>query len=116
MEGHVMLTQSAIQPRSLKPALNANPGVAAAARDVIDLMGASMTFKRNAEIYGENEDAEYLYRVVTGTVRTYKVLADGRRQIGAFYVPGDVFGLENGAEHVFSAEAVADSKVLVVKR
>jgi CRP-like cAMP-binding protein len=116
MEDQVMLTQSAIQPRSFKPVLNTSPGAAAAARDVIDLMGASMAFKRNAEIYGENEDAEYLYKVVTGTVRTYKVLADGRRQIGAFYVPGDVFGLEIGTQHAFSAEAVADSKVLVVKR
>jgi CRP/FNR family nitrogen fixation transcriptional regulator len=114
MEDQVMLTQSAIQPRSLKPALDADPRVAAG--DVIDLMGAPMTFKRNAEIYGEDEDAEYLYKVVTGSVRTYKVLADGRRQIGAFYVPGDVFGLENDARHAFSAEAVADTKVVVVKR
>jgi CRP-like cAMP-binding protein len=111
-----MVTHSAIQSRSYKPVSTANPGIAPAGGDVIDLMGAPMTYKRNAEIYGENEDAEYLYKVVTGTVRTYKVLADGRRQIGAFYVPGDVFGLENGAQHAFSAEAVADSKVLVVKR
>jgi CRP-like cAMP-binding protein len=116
MEDQAMLTHGAVQPRSFKPALNANPALAAATGDVIDRMGAPMLFKRNAEIYGENEDAEYLYKVVTGTVRTYKVLADGRRQIGAFYVPGDVFGLESGALHAFSAEAVADSKVLVVKR
>jgi CRP/FNR family transcriptional regulator, nitrogen fixation regulation protein len=116
MEDHPMLTQSAIQPRNLKPGLGVNPGSAAGASDVLDLMGASMTFKRNVEIYGENEDAEYLYKVVSGSVRTYKVLADGRRQIGAFYVPGDVFGLESGAQHAFSAEAVADCKVLVVKR
>jgi CRP-like cAMP-binding protein len=111
-----MLMQSAIQPRNIKPGLAASPGNVAGARDVLDLMGAPMTFKRNVEIYGENEDAEYLYKVVSGTVRTYKVLADGRRQIGAFYVPGDVFGLESGARHAFSAEAVADCKVLVVKR
>ena len=82
----------------------------------IELMGAPMPFTRNAEIYGENEPAEYLYKVVTGSVRTYKVLNDGRRQIGAFYLPGDVFGLEVGDEHTFSAEAVVDSKVLVIKR
>jgi len=111
-----MLMQSAIPSRQFKPALAGNPVSDAKAGDVINLMGAPMTYKRNAEIYGENEDAEYLYKVVTGTVRTYKVLADGRRQIGAFYVPGDVFGLENGPQHAFSAEAVADAKVLVVKR
>jgi len=82
----------------------------------IELMGAPMPFARNAEIYGENEPAEYLYRVISGTVRTYKVLNDGRRQIGAFYLPGDIFGLEIGEEHTFSAEAIVDCKVLVVKR
>jgi CRP-like cAMP-binding protein len=82
----------------------------------IELMGAPMPFVRNAEIYGENEPAEYLYKVVSGSVRTYKVLNDGRRQIGAFYLPGDVFGLEVGDEHTFSAEAIVNSKVLVIKR
>ena len=76
----------------------------------IELMGAPMPFARNAEIYGENEPAEYLYKVVSGSVRTYKVLNDGRRQIGAFYLPGDLFGLEIGDEHSFSAEAIVNSK------
>jgi CRP-like cAMP-binding protein len=79
-------------------------------------MGAPMPFARNAEIYGENEPAEYLYKVISGAVRTYKVLNDGRRQIGSFYLPGDIFGLEVGDAHSFSAEAVADCKVLVIKR
>jgi CRP-like cAMP-binding protein len=41
---------------------------------------------------------------------------DGRRQIGAFYMPGEVFGFEAGEEHAFSAEAIVDCKVLVIKR
>jgi CRP/FNR family nitrogen fixation transcriptional regulator len=82
----------------------------------IELMGATMPFGRNAEIYGENERADYLYKVISGSVRTYKVLNDGRRQIGAFYLPGDLFGLEIGNEHAFSAEAITDCKVLVIKR
>jgi CRP-like cAMP-binding protein len=80
------------------------------------MMGAQMSFPRNAEIYGEGEAAEYIYRVISGSVRTYKVLADGRRQVGGFYLPGDMFGLEPGEEHSFSAEAIAESKVLVIKR
>jgi CRP/FNR family nitrogen fixation transcriptional regulator len=82
----------------------------------IEMMGAPMTFPRNGEIYGEGEPADFVYKVISGTVRTYKVLADGRRQIGAFYLPGDVFGLEVGEEHAFSAEAITATKVLVVKR
>jgi hypothetical protein len=32
--------------------------------------------------------ADYIHRVVSGAVRTYKVLADGRRQVGGFYLLG----------------------------
>jgi CRP/FNR family transcriptional regulator, nitrogen fixation regulation protein len=82
----------------------------------IELMGARMTFQRNAEIYGEGEPADYLYKMVSGVVRTCKVTADGRRQIGGFYLPGDIFGLEAGEAHAFSAEAISEASVLVVKR
>ncbi|MBI3705904.1 MAG: helix-turn-helix domain-containing protein [Rhizobiales bacterium] len=92
------------------------PVAAHATGNSVELMGAPMPFARNAEIYGENEPAEYLYKVISGTVRTYKVLNDGRRQIGAFYLAGDIFGLEVGNEHTFSAEAIVDCKILVIKR
>ena len=84
--------------------------------DALEMMGAPMSFARNAEIYGENEPAEYLYKLVSGTVRTSKILNDGRRQIGEFYMPGDLFGHEVGSEHSFSAEAITQVKVIVIKR
>lgn len=82
----------------------------------LGLMGAPMRFARNIEIYGEDEPAEYLYQVISGAVRTYRTLDDGRRQIGAFYLPGDVFGVEAGEVHLSSAEAICDAQVLVIKR
>lgn len=84
--------------------------------DVLELMGASISFTRNEEIYGEEEQAEFIYRVTRGAVRTYKLLSDGRRQIGAFYLPGDIFGLEAGDNHRLTAEAISDATVLVIKR
>ena len=82
----------------------------------IELMGAQMPFSRDAEIFGEKEPAEYIYKVVSGAVRTYRILADGRRQIQAFHLAGDVFGFEPGEEHTLSAEAIVDSRILVIKR
>lgn|SRR6185312_8103204 len=79
-------------------------------------MGACIPFARNAEIYAEDEPAEYLYMVAKGAVRSYKLLSDGRRQIEAFYLPGDLFGIEAGDKHRFSAEAISGSTVWVVKR
>ncbi len=73
------------------------------------LMGAVMVYPRNSEIFGDNESADYLYKVVSGSVRTYKILSDGRRQVGGFYLPGDIFGLEFSDEHTLSAEAITDA-------
>jgi CRP/FNR family transcriptional regulator, nitrogen fixation regulation protein len=82
----------------------------------IALLGAPVTFHRNEEIFGENEPAEHLYKVLSGTVRTYKMLNDGRRQIGAFHLAGDIFALEAGEQHTFSAEAIGEATVLVIRR
>lgn len=81
-----------------------------------EMVGAAMNFGRNMEIYGESEPADYVYKVVSGAVRAYRTLHDGRRQIAAFYLPGDTFGLEVDSTHVCSAEAITDSIILVVKR
>ena len=112
-----MLTQTTNSANTF--ARNARIGAQVASQSLdgtLEMMGATMSFARNAEIYGENEPADYLYKVISGTVRTSKILDDGRRQIGEFYLPGDIFGLEVGNDHAFSAEAIADAKVLVIKR
>ncbi|MCA1395659.1 helix-turn-helix domain-containing protein [Bradyrhizobium sp. BRP56] len=80
------------------------------------MVATPMRFARNSEIYGEDEAAEHLYQVVSGAVRTYKIMEDGRRQIGAFYLPGDIFGFEAGDSHIASAETVCETHLLMVKR
>lgn len=81
------------------------------------IVATDFSYKRDEEIYGEDEPAEYVYQIVSGAVRTYKLLSDGRRQIGAFHLPGDVFGLESGGSvHRLTAEAIIDTTVQLVKR
>ena len=80
------------------------------------LVASEFTYRKDEEIYGEDESAEYVYQVIRGAVRTYKLLSDGRRQIGAFHLPGDVFGLESGTNHRLAAEAIIDTTVRLVKR
>jgi CRP/FNR family transcriptional regulator, nitrogen fixation regulation protein len=74
------------------------------------------SYKKGSEIFGEKEPADYVYQVMTGAVRSYKLLSDGRRQIGAFHLVGDIFGLEIGTEHRFTAEAVVDTSVRLINR
>jgi CRP/FNR family transcriptional regulator, nitrogen fixation regulation protein len=104
----VATAKSSIQVRPAAPASSIG--------GPLGLMGVPMRFARNTEIYGEDEPAEYLYQVISGAVRTYRTLDDGRRQISAFYLPGDIFGLEAGDDHLSTAEAVCDAQVLVAKR
>ena len=74
------------------------------------------SYKKGSEIFGEKEPADYVYQVMTGAVRSYKLLSDGRRQIGAFHLTGDIFGLEIGSDHRFTAEAIVDTSVRLMKR
>ena len=53
-------------------------------------MGTVTAYPRNTEIFGESEPVDYIYHVINGGVRTYKIFTDGRRQIGGFYLPGDL--------------------------
>jgi CRP/FNR family transcriptional regulator, nitrogen fixation regulation protein len=80
------------------------------------VIATEFSYRKEEEIYGEDEPSEYVYQVVRGAVRTYKLLSDGRRQIGAFHLPGDVFGLEPGSTHRLTAEAISDTTVRLVKR
>lgn len=95
------------------PATQERYGRLAAAFETI---GCTVNFPRNGEIYGEGETARSFYKVVSGAVRTYKLLDDGRRQISGFHLAGDIFGLGAGAHYQFSAEAVAATTVVAVDR
>src|SRR6185437_10713728 len=81
-----------------------------------EIVLSEFKYRRGAEIFGEAEPAEYVYQVIDGAARSYKLLSDGRRQIGAFHLIGDIFGLENGGVHRFTAEAIVDTTVHLVKR
>jgi CRP/FNR family nitrogen fixation transcriptional regulator len=76
---------------------------------------ARLTFRQGEEIYAQDEDAELIYRLVRGAVRTSHLQADGRRQIGDFYYEGDVIGVETGSTHRYSAEALGDCEVLAMR-
>ena len=73
-------------------------------------------FGKDEEIYGEREPADCIFEVISGAVRSYKVLSDGRRQICAFHLPNDIFGLVDGATYRFTAEAIVETTARVVRR
>src|ERR1700741_1650669 len=84
--------------------------------DLMQRLGLKMTFAKDEEIFAQDEEADLVHLVAAGGVRTTRLLSDGRRQVGAFYYPGDLIGLESGPLHRFSAEAICDCAMLVLRR
>lgn len=95
-------------PRAARPA--------SALADAFERHGVRMTYARNAEVYAQDDEVELLYQVIHGVVRTSRLTVDGRRQVGDFYYPGDIFGLEPGPDHRFAAEALDECEILAVRR
>ncbi|CAN5349519.1 helix-turn-helix domain-containing protein [soil metagenome] len=93
-----------------------SPIVSQRSQDPFESIGAHLRFDAGEEIYAQEDDADLLYRVLTGSVRGTRLLEDGRRQVGGFYFPGDFFGLEIGGQHRSSAEALDVTQVLVIRR
>lgn len=82
----------------------------------LERIGTRLSVARNAVIYVEGDSADCWYKVVSGTVRICKLLADGRRYIAEFCFAGDCFGIDNASERLYSAEAVDDVIVMRYRR
>lgn len=107
-----MQVRTATQATKFHPAALGLGGPSAASPSA----GTHMVLRKGEQLFDEGDEAEYFYQVVSGVIRSYKLLSDGRRQIDAFHLRGDIFGLEAGGEHRFSAEAVGDVSVVAYRR
>jgi len=81
----------------------------------LDMIGARTCYPADSSIYLQGEPAGHIYRVVSGAVRISTLLCNGRRQVNAFCLPGELFGLTSGEVHHQSAEAISDSVVAAFK-
>lgn len=78
--------------------------------------GASMRFDAGEEIFSQDEPADRAFRIVEGTVISYRLLSDGRRQVTGFHLPGDYLGLEASIDYSSTAEAIGGVTVTAVRR
>ena len=72
-------------------------------------------YPAGSEIYAQGERCEGVYQVEFGAVRVYRLLADGRRQISGFHLPGEMFGFEADDTHHFFAEAICATGVTTTR-
>jgi CRP/FNR family nitrogen fixation transcriptional regulator len=126
-EEFLVRAASAPNPQQLKSPINVQQSVSAeppgpavqrpdAFTEALKLLGSTIHFDRDQEIQADGEPGLYFYQVATGAVRTYKLLSDGRRQISAFQLPGDIIELGTTENYCFSAEAISPSLIRFAKR
>jgi CRP-like cAMP-binding protein len=78
----------------------------------LDRHGSVVLVKRNKAVIEERQPAKCVYKVVAGALRTVRLLPDGRRHVGSFLLPGDVFGFTPTDEYTQSVEVVADATLV----
>lgn len=85
-------------------------------REPLRAAGTVVQILEGREIFAEGDESDTFYKVVSGVVRICKFLQDGRRQIAAFHVAGEVFGFELGTDRRLAAEAVSDCTLVSYRR
>lgn len=71
----------------------------------------SVELQAGEPLFDEGEDAGNVYNITAGTLKVYKLLPDGRRQVTGFLYAGDFLGLATQDTYAFSAEAVTPSRL-----
>ena len=71
----------------------------------------NMRLDRDAVLFWEGDKAAFTYKVVSGAIRVCKLMADGRRQVSDFFLPGDLISFDLAGVHSVTAEAIVESIV-----
>ncbi len=66
----------------------------------------SITLERRKTLFHQGEETQNIYVVTSGTLRLYQMLADGRRQVIGFAIPGDLLGFPLSNVNDYSADAL----------
>jgi CRP/FNR family transcriptional regulator len=70
-----------------------------------------MTLHAGQSAIIEGEPAQDLFNVISGAIKLYKLLPDGRRQITGFLSTGDFLGIAYNDTYAYTAEAITDVKL-----
>ena len=100
------------EPPALGPiadtrALHGFPHTARDALGALRDAGATLVLERDQELHEQGTPARYCYQIVSGCLRTVKLMEDGRRQIGDFLMAGDLLGFDVMDRYAFGADAVS---------
>lgn len=72
----------------------------------LEALSRSSCYAQRQQLFAQDEDAHSVFNITSGSVRLYRLLPDGRRQVVGFAIPGDFLGLSLAARTVYGAEAL----------
>lgn len=80
-------------------------------------IGVQQTWKRRQFLFRMGDPAGPVFKITSGVVAVSRPLSEGRRQISAFLLPGEVCGyLETGGTYAFEGEAITDVRTCTFNR
>lgn len=106
----------AVSDRSTAARMLAEPVAMADALAALDGIGVVITLRRDEPLFRSGDSAEFYFKVLKGAVRGCRLLADGRRHIGEFFLAGDFIGLDAAESYAFAAEAIVDTTLIRYSR
>jgi len=74
-------------------------------------LGCTLSLSRGETLFQEGEPALSVFTVTQGVLKSYRLLADGRRQVMGFHYPGDCIGSTFDDEHGCTVEVVQDARI-----
>jgi CRP/FNR family transcriptional regulator, anaerobic regulatory protein len=106
-----MLSQAAVQRKW--PFINNSAGTVSAPETLAALFRGQVEerFDAGTALFWEGDAAKDVFEVVSGVLRIYRILGDGRRVITGFLYPGDLVGVSLRDRYLYTAEAVVPVKV-----
>jgi CRP/FNR family transcriptional regulator len=80
--------------------------LSAEAQALLAVIATVVRFRKGERIYGAGDRANAVFNIITGVVKSYRTLSDGRQHIVGFLFADDLIGLAENGTYVNSAEAV----------
>lgn len=70
-----------------------------------------MRLSSGATVFDQGDPALSVFTVTEGTLKSYRIFADGRRQVVGFHMAGDFVGATEDESHAFTVEAIGECRV-----
>jgi CRP/FNR family transcriptional regulator, nitrogen fixation regulation protein len=102
-----------MQVASIDGCRRAQPPIYLGVPELSESLGTVHKYEVESAVYRQHDPADHWYLIVSGAARKCAQMANGRRQIMDFLLPGDLFGFGSAARRDCSVECVGANTTVV---